>query len=528
MMTPRMSKKLWPLAFSLVAAALIVATVAQLGCTADPPSSDVAKAAADASKKSDALSIEAEMVRRNGAIFEGWTQPKLAIVFTGLQQGYIEPCGCSGKENQKGGLSRRDMLLKQLKDKKWPVVALDLGEQVRRFGRQQELKYAATIDALKMMGFQAIGFGPDDLRLSAAELFPIVTAVGNEASPLVAANVGLFAFDDTLPRFRVIEAAGKKIGVTSVVGNEYRQVNNRDIQFKPAAEAIAEVLPKLEAAKCDYLILLSNAGKDESTALAKQFPKFDCILTAGGGDEPPASADSVEGTKTKLVEVGHKGMYAAVLGFYDDPKQPTRFQRVPLDARFGDSPRMKQVLAAYQDQLKELGLDGLGLKPANHPSGRTFVGSKECGECHTKAYAVWKKTPHAQALDTLVHLDPPRQFDPECLSCHVTGWEPQKFTPYLGGYLSAEKTPLLGGNGCENCHGPGSQHVAAERGEIKASDTDLARFRKDMQLSLKTDEGRRKVIDNCRQCHDGDNSIDFKGGDNFDKYWPKVEHHGKD
>ncbi len=527
-MSPRMSNQKLRLIFALLAPTVIITAVAQWGCTADPPASDGGKAAAEAGKKPAAASIETQMIQRNGPIFQGWPQPKLALVFTGLQQGYIEPCGCSGKENQKGGLSRRDMLLKQLRDNKWPIVPLDMGEEVQRFGRQQELKYAATIDALKLMGYQAIGFGPDDLRLSAAELFPIVTAVGNEASSFAAANVGLFAFDDTLPRFRVIEAAGKKIGVTSVVGDEYRQVNNRDINFKPAAEAIAEVLPKLEAAKCDLLILLSNASKEESTALAKQFPKFDYILTAGGGSEPPAEATGVEGTKTKLVEVGHKGMYAAVLAFYDDQKQPVRFQRVPLDARFGDSPRMKQVLAAYQDQLKELGLEGLGLKPVNHPSGRQFVGSKECGECHSKAYAIWKKTPHSQALETLVHLDPPRQFDPECLSCHVTGWEPQKFTPYAGGYLNQEKTPLLAGNGCENCHGPGSQHVAAERGDIKASEADLERYRKDMALSLKTAEGRRKVIDNCRQCHDGDNSIDFKDGDNFDKYWPKVEHHGKD
>jgi len=59
-----------------------------------------------------------------------------------------------------GGLSRRDMLLKQLADKKWPAVAIDLGDQVRRFGRQQEVKFQATADALKTMGYRAIALGP--------------------------------------------------------------------------------------------------------------------------------------------------------------------------------------------------------------------------------------------------------------------------------------------------------------------------------------------------------------------------------
>lgn len=521
-------KQIWSripaIGLALLSIVAIVAIAVRTGHSADSPSAP-AKTQAE---------IEAEMIRRNEAIFVGWPRPKLALVFTGLQGGYIEPCGCSGKENQKGGLSRRDMFLKRLADDKWPVVAMDVGEQVRRFGRQQEIKYRSTADALKIMGYRAVGFGPDDLRLSAAELFSIVPPEGTNPTPFVCANAGLFGFDETtLPRFQVIQAAGMKIGVTSVIGDQFRQqVNNQDIQFMPAEKAIAEVLPKLQQAKCDLLVLLSNATKDESIALAKKYPQFNIVLTAGGADEPPAKAGTVEGTKTQLIELGHKGMYAIVLGLYDDadhPAQPLiRYQRVPLDARFGDSAKMKQVMKSYQDQLKDLGFDQLGIKPTAHSSGHQFVGSQTCSECHTKAYGVWKKTPHAKALETLVNLDPPRQYDAECLSCHVTGWEPQKFSPYTGGYLSQKATPQLAGNGCENCHGPGSAHVAAESGQVKASDAELNRLRKEMHLSLATDVDKRKVIDICLQCHDPDNSIEFKGGDNFDHYWKQIEHHGKD
>ena len=507
---------------------MFVVAASRSGQSADQPVSSTSKAQKPGKVSDD---VESEMVRRNGEIFVDWPEPKVALVFTGSLDGYVEPCGCSGKENQKGGLSRRDMMLKQLKgEKKWQVVALDVGGLVNRFGRQAEMKYAATVDALKSMGYQAVGFGPDDLRLSAAELYAILSPVEGQETPFVSANMGLYSMDDkTVPRFRVFEVGGKKIGVTSVVGDDYRRkVNNNDIQFKPAAEALAEVVPELEKAKCDVLVLLSNAKLDASTALAKKFPQFTYVLSAGGADEPPDHPMLVEGTRTRLIEVGHKGQYAIVIGLFDDAKQPARYQRVPLDARWGESERMKQVMASYQDQLKEIGLSGLGLKPVKHPSGREFIGSKECGDCHTKAYAIWEKTPHAKALETLVHLDPPRQYDPECLSCHVTGWEPQKYFPYAGGYRSIDKTPLLAGNGCENCHGPGSAHAAAERGELKASDTDLAHYRDEMRLSIKTEAGKRRVIDDCLQCHDGDNSIEFEGGKNFDKYWPKVAHNGKD
>jgi len=277
------------------------------------------------------------------------------------------------------------------------------------------------------------------------------------------------------------------------------------------------------------LVLLAEATKDESIALAKKFPQFQIVVTAGGAEVPPKEATNIEGTQTKLIELGAKGMYAIVLGLYGgNGPDSIRYQRVPLDVRFGNSPRMKQSLASYQDLLKQNGFEGLDLKPQTFPDGRTFVGSKACAECHTKAYAIWEKTPHSQALETLVKLDPPRQYDPECLSCHVTGWEPQKFFPWTGGFLSIAKTPELAGNGCENCHGPGSNHVAAETGAAKASEADLDRFRKEMHLSLQTDDDRQHVIDICLKCHDIDNSIQFRGGEAFDQFWPKVEHHGKD
>lgn len=468
-------------------------------------------------------------------LFQGWPDPKVVLVLTGLLDGYMEPCGCSGKENLQGGLSRRDSFLGTLADKKWPVVPMDVGGIVKRFGKQSELKYQVImVDGLTKMGYKAIGFGPADLRLSAIELLPIV---GGGATPVVSANIGLLQFDaQTVPYFKVIEAGGKKIGVTSIVGDEYRRpfVNaadgqsvDSDIKSKPADQAIAEVLPRLQAAKCDVLVLLSHATIAESQALAKKFPQFNVVVSAGGADVPPAEAAFVPGTKTRLIEVGHKGMYAIALGLYDDLNQ-IRYERVPLDSRFDESKRMKQPMAGLQDGLKALGLEGLGVKPLQHLSGKTFVGSKVCGDCHTKAYAIWEQTPHAHALETLVKLDPSREFDPECISCHVTGWEPQKFYPFVGGYLSQAKTPLLAGNGCENCHGPGSKHAAAEAGEIKASDADVKRFRDEMRLSLATPESRRKAIDNCLQCHDIDNSIGFKNGDAFDAYWEKVKHKGKD
>ena len=39
-----------------------------------------------------------------------WPKPKLAMIITGMEQGYIEPCGCAGLDRMKGGMSRRHTL----------------------------------------------------------------------------------------------------------------------------------------------------------------------------------------------------------------------------------------------------------------------------------------------------------------------------------------------------------------------------------------------------------------------------------
>jgi hypothetical protein len=458
---------------------------------------------------------------RNGDVFTDWPKPRAVLVLTGELDGYIEPCGCTGKENQKGGLSRRQNFLRALEAAGWPVVPVDVGGQVKRFGRQTESKFQSIVDGLRGMQYSAVGFGPGDLRLPAEELVAGVAAIGDEPTPFVSANVGLLGLDANItPRFRVVEAGGLRIGITTVLGDaEAANIRNDDIEVVPAAEALVAVAADLKKARCDHQVLLSWASPDETKALAARFPQFDIVATAGGGDEPPRELPVLPGG-AKFVELGHKGMFAVAIGFFDDAAWPIRSQRVPLDARWGEADDMIALLATYQQKLETLGLVGLGLVPIRHPSGRRFAGSKACAECHDAEYAVWENSGHAKALTTLEEAKPRRDSDPECLSCHVVGWAPQRFEPFEGGFAGMEKSPHLAHQGCENCHGPAAAHTAVERGDVRATEAERDRLRAEIKLSLATPEGKQKAVNNCLECHDLDNSPEF----DFDEYWPAVEH----
>jgi len=463
-------------------------------------------------------------IKENGQFFVGWTKPTVALVFTGNQDGYFEPCGCAGKERMKGGLSRRHTMIEQLRADGWPLVVMDLGGLIKGFGKQTEVKFQITVDALRRIGYHAINLGRNDLRLPAPLLLSVIAPSSGTESEFVSANVALFDFDTDqwTSRFRVVEAGGKRVGVTAILGKSYQEeIRNPDLSFADPAEALAKVVPQLKQ-QADILVLLAYAARDEAIALVREFPEFAVVAISDGPAEPPGAPQFVPDTQTMLVFVGEKGMAAAVVGIYERNNPPMAYQRVILDSRYPDSPAMKEMMATYQAQLQALGLEGLEIRPAPHPRREVqgeFVGSEKCAACHEESYRVWKRSGHSRAWETLVRLDPPRNFDPECISCHVTGWHPTRYFPYLSGFLSEQKTPHLINVGCESCHGPGGEHVAAEMG------SDLERQRRAAEAMIVTKEqAESSEAHSCRNCHDLDNSPDF----DFSTYWPLVEHYEKE
>ena len=473
--------------------------------------------------------VNFDPIKENGDIFQGWTPPQFALLISGRQEGYLEPCGCAGLDRMKGGLSRRYSLCQQLRSDgwpkgsrlPWPLVAVDVGGQIKGHDQQAVFKFQATAEALAKMGYDAVGLGVGELQLPAGDV--LVAALDFAAAGqgrFVSANVGVLDEPGKiaeLPSKRIVLAGGRKIGITAVLGKGWQsQINNSGLQVSDPVAALPAVLADLKAERCDLLVLLSHASQQDSKALARQFRDFDVVVAAEGPPEPPNDKQYVPGTKTLLVTTGEKGMNVIVLGFYNDPQNPVRYQRVPLDSRFDTAPEITLVMRNYQAKLQNL-MQGAPQKARpTHPRAELlgkFVGSQKCKECHEGSYKMWLKTPHAQAWETLKSkTNPPRTFDPECISCHTVGWNTTQFFPYESGFQSEKETPQLINVGCESCHGPGEKHCLAEKGK----DVVLQKQLEDAVTVTKEEAEKRQ----CFTCHDGDNSPDF----DFKTYWPRIVH----
>ena len=477
-------------------------------------------------------------------LVKGWEKPDLTLFVTGRLHGYIEPCGCTGLSNQKGGLLRRHTCQKMLQAKGWNPVSIDAGNMIRRFGQQPAIKLKTAYKSIsKIMKYDAIGMGIDDMKVSGGDmLLSIEEAKQTEESPTPFTSVNMALFEDAsyIAPFRIIERNGKKVGVLSAIGAEHVEKAlaagpNDEFTLAMPERAIANALRNPAFAACEVKVLLIQSEPENCQAMALKFPFFDLVVTAGGAGDPTLQPTPIKTSRgvTQMIQCGVKGMYVGVVGidFAANGSKAIKYQRVALDASFEDSKPIREIFLGYQTELKTLweGGDLEDIKPRLHPSGHKFVGSEACRDCHDVEYDIWKDGhagdggPHAKATADLT--DPgertwvKRNFDPECVSCHVTGWNPQNYYPYQTGYTDLKKDILLHGNGCENCHGPGSGHIAAEDGDDKALQEKLR-----LEVRVTIEEAKART---CYECHDLDNSPDYaEAEDGWDKYWPTIEHGG--
>jgi hypothetical protein len=509
-----------------IALGLVSVLLVHVGCNAPrttdapapTPPATVTPTAAQTAGPSPAASVAKAAPR---PLFVDWPNPAGAVVISGEQLGYLEPCGCTS--GQLGGLLRRYELTVQLRDqRKWPLVSVDLGSLVKdplsaRGGPEQsKLKFAIALKALAALDASALALSAEDLKLGVDEAVGQFLNLPGGKLKVVAANVAAPGLEAKVVPSVHTTAGTVRVGITAVVDPEkikaLKDPSLDILQVKAIDEALPAVLADLEKTT-DTQILLVQAAPETARALATKYPGFDIVVGTSLYADPPEDAERLNDGKTLLVTVGHKGKYVGVVGLFPGGSPAYRYQRVMLDQRFdGPATTMKTIIEVeFRETLKQQKIVENFPKHAfvsgvGGASGATFVGVDACKKCHPETVASWLETKHAHAYASLAKDPKPNTlFDVECISCHTVGFE------YNSGYKSAELTPALKNVQCEDCHGPGSKHVAEPT--VKA-------HRVPMRVTREQADRNRL----CLHCHDEDNSPHFE----FEKYWDEVEHNGLD
>lgn len=397
--------------------------------------------------------------------------PGLKIVFTGNEQGFIRPCGCS--KPALGGIHRRATYLEKLREKGASFHLLSAGDMVTSGGRQQRMKFESFLMAMGVMGYEGLAIFHGELKLGISYLQEMKAFAG---FPLLSLNIryrGEPVFDGS------VRLKGSPYVATSLLPPA--PAGESGVTFADPLEALAEFWAGLAEGE-EPVVFWGGTDKQLAELLA-EFPaarERGWFVLGGTADQPVA----VEAMKpVRAFSVGSKGRFAAEFR----PGADRFLKDFRLEEDIPPHPDANAILVAYRESLAAEGL----LKAVPRKDVEIeYVGDHACRDCHGAVCDVLEPSAHKRAWQSLVEYGD--HHDPECASCHVTGFGMST------GFLSAEETPHLLNVTCESCHGPGEMHVHA-------------------QAPMPTGRPPRTF---CLTCHDADNSPQF----DYDKYWPKIAH----
>jgi hypothetical protein len=130
-----------------------------------------------------------------------------------------------------------------------------------------------------------------------------------------------------------------------------------------------------------------------------------------------------------------------------------RYALSEVRERSGSDARIGELLSQYYRRVNEHNRVAYAdRKPPPVAAGTSaYVGVEKCASCHDEERAFWNTTAHANAYETIERQH--KQFNLDCVGCHVTGYEKP------GGSTVTQVGDLKDVQ-CESCHGPGSRHVA--------------------------------------------------------------------
>lgn len=382
----------------------------------------------------------------------------LVVFFTGSELGSLRPCGCSG--GQLGGIEKRSAVFNTVPVSRRLVV--ETGSLVPSDREQDLMKFRILFEAFGQLRYDVVHLTDRDLE--------------------TAARLGLLA--DPKPSFPVLRAGQK--GPAAVFTRRVT-AGGRDITVHIIASDDLSDIPDHPDGAAVNIVILNKA----LSGLPGKMPGVHCIICPSTSDEPQVLSTS--GDVPLVFTVGrfarHIGRLNVTFGKQAD-RPVLHFESIPVQAKLPDDPALVRLYRQYQQLVSQSSL--LESYPRTPLPGRlSFAGSAACQPCHGSEYEQWNSTGHARAFAALKKVGSDR--DPECVICHVAGLE------YEGGFVNEEKTPQLAGVGCENCHGPASEHVLT---------------------AGQTPPGQPKTA--CTKCHTPEQSGGFAGHE--EEYMKKIMH----
>jgi len=410
---------------------------------------------------------------------------ELVIVYSGNTLGELKPCGCAKEEDQ-GGFERRLTYLKQVFANSKNILLVDTGDNFKEPSTQGKIKARYIMQAMSTSKYDAVIPGDKDLVYGESFL--------NDDAPIpwLLSNAELKKINPPKIRIKKLEN-GLTVAMLALIDpNLYYDAKHSGGSIKDPRKSAKKLIKKVKISEHpDVIVLLTHMKREKAISMLK-LSGVDVVING----HIEKDTDIIDMTHIKrngkvFVQSGPKGQKMGELTVHIDSKGKKSFKQriIPLDSNVKPDPEMIKWYEKYNREVEDLFFTSLETRKNKHGKQKIFASEQTCLTCHPSKHKLWNLSRHSHAYETLNRVN--KAFDPECLSCHVTGWGSD------GGFISEVDTPELKNVQCEACHGPRLGHI------------------KGLQQNLKLDAKKA-----CMNCHIKNHSPNF----NFSKYWPKIKH----
>ena len=425
--------------------------------------------------------------------------PAATLVYSGNLDGELEPCGCTA-EGDLGGILRRATMIGRLRGERPDLFLVSAGGLLSGFAANGRLTNEYILKGFAVLDYDAVGLQWGDLQYGAEFL-------QGSTLPWVASNW----LDKRFAHVRRVRHGGGVLvphpapvlrvrhgGRTATffswldprtapqqgMQGEHSQVNDD-------AAALSKLISRASREGTLTVVTTTLSLKDAQHLLPMQ--DIDVLLIHSNYEkygEPRLVG------KTLVLQPGSRGMRLGRVDLTFDGHgriATWKHQVISLPKSVPDDPRLKDWYAEYTEHIKENYKRMSALRKAQASGETPYAGDELCQYCHQDAYAIWRKSRHAEAFSALEDVN--KSFDPDCLQCHTVGFNK------AGGFIDLDVTASLTNVQCESCHGAAREHVKSG-GSKPVANVDW------------------RPVEMCAQCHTQPHSPSF----NFDKYWPRIMH----
>ena len=339
------------------------------------------------------------------------------------------------------------------------------------------------------LGFDAIGLGEFDLNYGLPYLREMMQKY---KLPFTSANVRDTTGALILPEYLVVERGGVRFGLISVLDPSLRIVTltGDEDQFTVAdpVATLRELIPRVRK-EAQTIVLVGHLGEATTETILREVKGID--LAVLGHTFRNLTQERLIGD-TILLGSGYEGRFIGRANLFlaeaDGKVMAVEVQTTSLDEAVADDAGMLQRVEDYKTSLQEFKDAKRAAYPRTFGSEKeTFLVDQACKSCHQDSWESYAGSGHAQAFATIRRQG--QSTEPECLSCHTTGYQ------YKNGYADEQPYSRLINVQCEACHGYGTEHA-------------------------RDGKWRAQAKDSCVACHDQKNSPNF----DYASYWEKIKH----